>query len=113
MVISSRTPEGSPNRCPMCGNSVCIEPSLPLGEAPCPCCGHLLWFVVFRDEVRFFAPEESEELRERVLDRIRANLGVNKDQLTWGPSGLSFQSDAGLDSLDLVELVMELEEGFE
>ncbi len=44
MVISSRTPEGSPNLCPVCGNRLNIEPSLPACDAPCPCCGHLLWF---------------------------------------------------------------------
>src|SRR5688500_13749757 len=45
MVPSSRTPEGSPNRCPVCGNFLVIEPSQPLGDAPCPTCGHLLWFL--------------------------------------------------------------------
>jgi hypothetical protein len=43
MVVSSRTPEGEPNRCPICGNKCCVEPSL-TGDAPCPSCGHLLWF---------------------------------------------------------------------
>lgn len=43
---SSRTPEGTPSRCPVCGNEVCIEPSTPSRDAPCPCCGHLLWFPV-------------------------------------------------------------------
>jgi anti-anti-sigma factor len=45
MVISSRTPEGEPNRCPVCGNTLRIEPSDPAGDAPCPHCGHLLWFT--------------------------------------------------------------------
>jgi serine/threonine protein kinase len=45
MIISSRTPEGLPNRCPVCGTNVRIEPSNPAGDAPCPQCGHLLWFV--------------------------------------------------------------------
>ncbi len=45
MTISSRTPEGAPNRCPVCGNSICIEPSIPPGDAPCPHCGSLLWFA--------------------------------------------------------------------
>lgn len=45
MVISSRTPEGRPNRCPVCGSEVVIEPSDPAGDAPCPRCGHLLWFT--------------------------------------------------------------------
>jgi mannitol/fructose-specific phosphotransferase system IIA component (Ntr-type) len=42
---STRTPEGQPNECPICGNAVVIEPSSPAGEAPCPNCGCLLWFL--------------------------------------------------------------------
>jgi hypothetical protein len=42
-VISSRTPEGEPIRCPICGILDVIEPSLFGGDAPCPSCGHLLW----------------------------------------------------------------------
>src|SRR6516165_2349922 len=45
MVISSRTPEGLPNHCPVCGSDLRIEPSDPAGDAPCPQCGHLLWFA--------------------------------------------------------------------
>jgi anti-anti-sigma factor len=45
MTISSRTPEGTPNRCPVCGSDLKIEPSIPPGDAPCPSCGHLLWFT--------------------------------------------------------------------
>jgi anti-anti-sigma factor len=45
MVISSRTPEGRPNHCPVCGSDLKIEPSDPAGDAPCPRCGHLLWFA--------------------------------------------------------------------
>ena len=44
MAPSSRTPEGEPNRCPVCGKSLCIEPSRPPGDAPCPHCGCLIWF---------------------------------------------------------------------
>jgi hypothetical protein len=46
MIPSSRTPEGTPNRCPICGNSIHVEPSsFPTNDAPCPHCGHLLWFA--------------------------------------------------------------------
>src|SRR5438552_232687 len=45
MNISSRTPEGQPNRCPLCGQDLRIEPSLATRDAPCPHCGHLLWFT--------------------------------------------------------------------
>jgi len=44
MEPSSRTPEGEPNRCPVCGKELQIEPSRPPGDAPCPHCGTLLWF---------------------------------------------------------------------
>ena len=45
MVISSRTPEGRPGRCPICGAALMVEPSDPPGDAPCPHCGHLVWFT--------------------------------------------------------------------
>jgi hypothetical protein len=44
VTISSRTPEGEPNRCPICGNDLALEPSIDTRDAPCPSCGHLLWF---------------------------------------------------------------------
>lgn len=45
MTIASRTPEGRPNHCPICGTNLVLEPSSPAGDAPCPRCGHLLWFT--------------------------------------------------------------------
>ena len=44
MEPSTRTPEGEPNHCPVCGKPLRIEPSRPPGDAPCPHCGSLLWF---------------------------------------------------------------------
>jgi hypothetical protein len=44
-MISTRTPEGMPNRCPVCQNEIKIEPSRPTLDGPCPHCGHLLWFA--------------------------------------------------------------------
>ena len=45
MQPSSRTPEGDHNACRICGHAVRIEPSTPPGDAPCPHCGALLWFL--------------------------------------------------------------------
>ena len=45
MEISSRTPEGQANHCTVCGSHMKIEPSDPAGDAPCPRCGHLVWFT--------------------------------------------------------------------
>jgi acyl carrier protein len=49
-------------------------------------------------------------VEERVIQIVCDNLGVNKEQVT---RNTSFQEDVGADSLDIVELVMELEEEFE
>lgn len=79
MVISSRTPEGSPNRCPVCGSSLKIEPSDPAGDAPCPNCGHLLWFtwedagdtVVFKPTGSILRSEDLDTLIDRSAKRAR------------------------------------------
>jgi acyl carrier protein len=47
---------------------------------------------------------------ERVIQIVCDNLGVNKEQVS---RSTKFQDDIGADSLDIVELVMELEEEFE
>jgi len=55
---SSRTPEGWPDRCPVCGECVVIEPSLPTRDAPCPSCGCLLWFKSrLAADLAFVVPE--------------------------------------------------------
>jgi acyl carrier protein len=51
--------------------------------------------------------------REEALERVRAilveQLGVDEEQVT---EDASFQGDLDADSLDLVELIMELEDQF-
>ena len=49
-------------------------------------------------------------VEERVIDIVAEQLGVSKDQIT---RDTSFVNDLGADSLDTVELVMELEEEFD
>ena len=49
-------------------------------------------------------------VQERVIDIVAEQLGVSKDQIT---RETSFVNDLGADSLDTVELVMELEEEFD
>jgi len=49
-------------------------------------------------------------VRERVVDIVAEQLGVSKDQIN---DTTSFVNDLGADSLDTVELVMELEEEFD
>ena len=82
MTISTRTPEGLPHRCPVCGKYASVEPSYPAGDSICPSCGELLWW--FRD-------------------RLGADLKLED----------FFVADLGADSLEVVELVMELEEEYD
>ena len=49
-------------------------------------------------------------VRDRVIEIVAEQLGVSKDQIT---EATSFVNDLGADSLDTVELVMELEEEFD
>ncbi len=47
---------------------------------------------------------------ERVIDIVASQLGVDKEKVS---TETSFVNDLGADSLDTVELVMELEEEFD
>jgi hypothetical protein len=58
MGISSRTPEGEPQHCPVCHQEIVIDPSQPLGDAPCPHCGCLLYFVSDDKDIRLTGSEE-------------------------------------------------------
>ena len=87
MTISSRTPEGIPHRCPVCGEVAALSPSFPGGDACCPACGHLLWW--FRDRL---------SAADSIIDAITLESSLE---------------ELGLDSLDTVELVMALEEEFD
>jgi DNA-directed RNA polymerase subunit RPC12/RpoP len=41
--VSSRTPEGIPYRCPTCGETFALAPSIPTFDVACPSCGCLVW----------------------------------------------------------------------
>lgn len=88
MSISSRTPEGDPHRCPICGKVSWVKPSYPSGDSCCSNCGQLLWW--FRD-------------------RLCHDGRIAPEQVTLSSS---FIDDLGADSLDTAELIIELEEEF-
>ena len=50
-----------------------------------------------------------EEVYERVRESVAEQLGVDENEVT---EEASFQEDLDADSLDLVELIMELEDQF-
>ena len=95
MTVSSRTPEGLPSECPLCNAKTNINFSDPAGDAPCPNCGHLLWASV--------------QLVQSVTRRYADTLGTGPDAIN---TNTRF-ADLGADSLDTVEMVMELEEEYD
>jgi acyl carrier protein len=109
-TISSRTPEGAPNHCPVCDALICIEPSQPPGDAPCPSCGVLLWFIPTSGGMRFHPTDAATPVRERIAEILSRELGVNRENVVHS---LSSFADLGVDSLNIVELVMELEMEFD
>jgi acyl carrier protein len=60
--------------------------------------------------LRYQEEPQVASVEERVIDIVAEQLGVSKDQIT---RDTSFVNDLGADSLDTVELVMELEEEFD
>lgn len=108
MVISSRTPEGSFNRCPLCDGEICIEPSRSTGDAPCPNCGHLLWFSNAPAGFQSYDFQIVSPYQERIVELLCDNLGINRSALT----STTLLGDLGADSLDMVELIMASEEEF-
>lgn len=105
MTISSRTPEGQPGICPHCRAFVVIEPSIFVGDATCPSCGQLLWFINTNFEVVFFDQFDSQTKKERVIDFIAEQLGVRADKIIDNPDLLK-----DLDSIDVSDLVMDLKQ---
>ena len=85
MTISSRTPEGEPNYCPICGRIISIDPSQSTGDAPCPNCGNLLWWF----QGKFGGPREEDWIAR-----------------------LKYFEGTGVDLLDFVEIFLEVEEEF-
>lgn len=77
MEISSRTPGGQPNNCPICRHDVVMEPSQPFGDAPCPYCGCLLRFEPFKEGFRValaeaaFAEFDLDTFKKHFSDRLK------------------------------------------
>src|SRR5262245_5776091 len=58
----------------------------------------------------FWRTVKVASVKERVIEIVAEQLGVSKEQVS---PETSFVNDLGADSLDTVELVMELEEEFD
>ncbi len=84
-------PEGLLARCPTCDKLIAVDPSRLTGEALCPRCRARPWFVVVRGAVRLYRRSDISPRKQKIIEALAA---------------------ASPDSLDFVELVMDLEEEF-
>jgi PTS system fructose-specific IIA component/PTS system nitrogen regulatory IIA component len=83
MKPSSRTPEGIPNHCPVCGKAVVLEPSRPPGDAPCPHCGSLIWFpATAREEA--LPGFRKVSIADRTISTKREAITAMLDRLIQG-----------------------------
>jgi len=90
-MISSRTPEGLPSRCPLCASDTALEFSATGGDATCPSCGvHLLRSALLLARLQELAKSHPE------LELIDIT-----PQSPWPLGG---------DSLTAVEVMLELEQ---
>jgi acyl carrier protein len=89
---------------------VAAPPAESAGEATCAQCGARLWALRTPEGLLFCDASSVAPLAEEVTRVICEQLGASPGQVT---RTTSFQEDLGADSLDLVELVMNLEEVFE
>lgn len=94
MSISSRTPEGFPERCPLCGSSARLDFSSAAADAPCPRCGYLIW----KSHAHLVQMKQLLGRLSEDLDSVQAEMLLD---------------DVVHDSLDIVELVVAIEEEFD
>ena len=94
MTDSSRTPEGSSGHCVLCGKDVQIEFSDLGSDATCPYCGYLII--------------QSAEILDHFMSIFQRTQGGSAQAID-----MSSQFPAmGFDSLETIELVMQLEKEF-
>ncbi len=94
MTVSSRTPEGFPSHCPLCGAATSLEFSDRASDAPCPSCGHLLWF--------------SSQVLVWLQQRIGEFMGIVPDQIS--PDALLY--DICPDFIDTDELRVAIDDTY-
>jgi hypothetical protein len=70
MVISTRTPEGEPLKCGVCGREHLVLSSWPPGDSVCPTCGSHAWLVPRENEEQFPTPNVLQFV-PAFVDRLR------------------------------------------
>ena len=70
MIISTRTPEGEPLKCGVCGHEHLVLLSSPPGDSVCPTCGSHAWLSSHKNKEPFPTPEVLQSI-PGFVDKIR------------------------------------------
>ena len=76
-MITTRTPEGEPLKCSICGEVNLVLVSSPASDSVCPCCGAFSWIKIERDLSPFLSQRDRAMLPP-LLDRIRTSASRNQ-----------------------------------
>lgn len=85
---------------------MCVEPSCVFGDAPCPACGTLLWFIGSESETLFYA-DDDKAFADHIARAVAHHLNIPLEELRQTPGWLK---ELHFDSVDLVEIMMEFED---
>lgn len=108
-AMSPRAPLGVSNQCPLCRSTLAGESPTADGELPCPGCGGRLWLLNTTAGRRYHQAERVGPIRERVIDVVEGKFPEARGHLT----GTTTFEDLGADSLDVAEVIMEIEQEFD
>jgi hypothetical protein len=110
LSLQSMTSHLSPannDRCPHCEGEVKSDPVDIFGDKPCPNCDKRLWFLTAADSARFFDYDAAVDLRKQAVDIIAERFNLDVKELAENPKLLQ---ELDTDSLEALELIMDLEE---
>lgn len=100
-------PKGPPGRCPVCDSEIPVEASWIFGPVTCNSCQNRLWMVRTSKQTRVLQYARAHHLEQRIVDFVSEQLGVERERVHGDWVALS---QLGADSLDTLEMVIEIEE---
>lgn len=99
--------EGEGGACPKCKAKLSGDPLMFAGSVACTQCETGLWFLKLGIDDLFYVTADTADYRSHVMQVIGEKLNYPPDQIM---DNQSLSTDIDYDSLEMIELAMELEE---
>ncbi|MEL6896813.1 MAG: phosphopantetheine-binding protein [Planctomycetota bacterium] len=97
----------TPVNCPSCSAVMDVSQEIFFGDAQCHTCNRGICYLNAPNETHVFPLEGNQALREEVIARIAEQLQAPVSEVVDNPHLLD---DYGLDSLQILQLLVQLEE---